>query len=66
VGGALDRAGHPAGERAAFAAGCFAQAGEAEARWLEQVSGAEVRSRPNRLYTLSWNRVNRQARMPAE
>ena len=64
--GALDRATDPPDERAAFAAGCFAQADEAEARWLEQVSGAEVRSRPSRLYTLSWNRVSRQAVMPAE
>jgi hypothetical protein len=39
--------------------------GNEEARWLEQVSGAEVRSRPNRLYTLSWNRLSRQAGMPA-
>ena len=66
VSGALDRAAHPAGERVAFAAGCFAQAGEAEARWLEQVSGTAVQSRPNWLYTLSWNRASRQARMPAE
>ena len=66
VSGALDRAGHPAGERAAFAADGFAQAGEAEARWLEQVSGTPMRSRPNWLYTRSWNRAGRQARMPAE
>ena len=65
VGGALERAARAADERAAYAAGCFAQAGEAEARWLERVSGAEIRARPNRLYTLSWNRVGRQARMPA-
>jgi len=63
--GALDRAADTPDERAAFAAGCFAQAGEAEARWLEQVSGAEARSRPNRLYSLSWNRVSRWAGMPA-
>jgi len=42
-----------------------ATAGEAEAHWLEQVSGAEVRSRPSPLYALSWNRVSRQAGMPA-
>jgi len=64
--GALDRAADPSDGRAAYAAGCFAQAGEAEARWLEQVSGAYVRSRPSRLYSLSWNRVSRQAGMLAE
>jgi secernin len=66
VSGALEHACQPGGERAAFAASCFAQAGEAEARWLQQVSGAEARSRPNRLYTLAWNRASRQVGMPAE
>ena len=66
VSSALDCASHPADERAAFAADCFAQADEAEGRWLEQVAGAEVRSRPKRLYTMAWNRFSRQAGMPAQ
>ncbi len=64
IAGALERAGQAPAERGAFAAGCFDQAGEAEARWLEQVSGAEIASGPNWLYTFSWNRVNRQAGIP--
>ncbi|HSJ56093.1 MAG TPA: hypothetical protein VLC95_02880, partial [Anaerolineae bacterium] len=64
VTGALEQADRPAGARAALATSCFAQAGEAEARWLRQVSDAAPRSRPSRLYTLAWNRANRQARMP--
>jgi secernin len=65
VAGALARAADPPEERAAYAADCFAQAGEAEARWLERVSRVEVQSRPGRLYSLSWDRVSRQAGMPA-
>jgi dipeptidase len=62
--GALDRATQAAGERAAYAADCFAQADKAEAHWRERVSGAELRSRLNALYALSWKRVNRWAQMP--
>jgi secernin len=62
---ALARAGQPADERAAFAADCFDRAGEAEARWLAQVSGAARQSHPSWIYSLSWDRVNRQAGLPA-
>ena len=57
-------ASRPAAERAAFAAGCLAQADAAEARWLERVSHAQVDRRRSWLYALAWNKRNRQAQMP--
>jgi secernin len=62
---ALQQAGNPAGERATFAAQCFAEADAAESRWLERVSAAAVRRRPNLLYTMAWSRRNRRAGLPA-
>jgi hypothetical protein len=64
VTGALDRACAPASERTAFSAKCFADAGNAEARWLERVLEAKVQRRPNRLYVAAWRLRNRQAKMP--
>jgi secernin len=64
VAGALDCTHGTAAERTAFSARCFAEAGAAQARWLERLSSVEAQKRPNWLYSMAWNRFNRQAKMP--
>jgi secernin len=64
IAGALERACDAADARAAFSAQCFAQADGAEVRWLQRVLAAEVRRRPNRIYSAAWRLRNRQAEMP--
>jgi secernin len=64
IAGALERARDVADERAAFSAQCFAQADEAEGRWLQRVSAAEIRRHPNWIYGAAWRLRNRQAKMP--
>ena len=61
--GALEFAHHMAPERVVFAARCFAEADAAEVRWLERLSNAKVQKRRNWLYTIAWNKFNRQAQM---
>ena len=46
---------------AVFTASCFERATEATARWTETVSSAPVRRRPPRLFSIAWNRFNKQA-----
>jgi dipeptidase len=60
---ALARACDDVSERAAFSARCFAEADQAEARWLERVRAAEVARRPSPFYTAIWSRLNRQAKI---
>ena len=50
-----------AAERAAFSARCFARAGEATARWTEQVVSAEKKHRPP-YYAWAWRGFNRRAK----
>jgi secernin len=60
--GALERACAAKDARAAFSAQCFAQADAAEARWLQRVSTAKIRQRPNWLYSAAWRLRNRRAK----
>lgn len=48
-------------ERSAYSARCFAEADEAEARWLERVTAQPVTSRPGLLYTTAWRGFDRAA-----
>jgi len=57
------RDGSPA-ERTAYSARCFAEAGAAEARWLERVTAQPVTSRPGLLYTTAWRGFDGAAQMP--
>jgi len=57
------RDGSPA-ERAAYSARSFAQADQAEARWVERVTAQPVTSHPGLLYTTAWRGFDRAARMP--
>jgi dipeptidase len=50
-----------AGALAALSASCFEQAGQATAAWAEKVSSAPVQHRPSPLFTLAWNRRDKQA-----
>ena len=50
-----------AGPLAAFSASCFERAAQATARWTEVVSSTPVRHRPPRLFSLAWDRFDRQA-----
>jgi dipeptidase len=52
-----------AGDRAAFTAECFAQAADAEEKWLVEVRGTRVASSPA-LYGRAWRTWNDQAGMP--
>ncbi|MFZ5915611.1 MAG: C69 family dipeptidase [Chloroflexota bacterium] len=52
---------HPADERAAFSARCFARADEAAARWLQLIRDETIRQRLPLPYALAWRRVNRRA-----
>jgi secernin len=61
---ALERAGRPVEERGEFVKQCFAEAGSAEAGWLERVSKAPVVKKPGRLYMRFWQGINRKAQMP--
>lgn len=61
--GAIEFARHTAAERAGFASRCFAEADAAEARWLERLSSAKAQKRRNWLYTIAWDKFNRQAQM---
>ena len=60
---AIEFARHRAPERLAFATRCFAEADAAEIRWLERLSNEKIQTRRNWLYTLAWNKFNRQARI---
>ncbi|MEW6184975.1 MAG: C69 family dipeptidase [Thermodesulfobacteriota bacterium] len=62
---AFKKAAGSASKRMAYTSHCFAEAGAAEERWLERVSKKKIPDRRNFLYSLAWNRINRQARMPA-
>jgi len=46
---------------ATFTASCFERATEATARWTETVTSAPVQRRPPRLFSMAWNRFDRQA-----
>jgi hypothetical protein len=46
---------------AAFTASCFERAAEATPRWVEAVTSAPVQRRPSRLFSLAWDRFDRQA-----
>jgi dipeptidase len=46
---------------AAFTASCFQRASTATDRWIEAVSSAPVQQRPPTLFSLAWNRFDRQA-----
>lgn len=65
VAGALALADRPVAERIEFAADCWARAGEAEARWLAQVSAVSPRGRNGLLYRRTWAGFDRAAGMPA-
>jgi len=49
----------------AFSASCFERAAEATERWIEAVKNIPVRHRPPRLFSLAWDRFNREANFPA-
>jgi secernin len=51
----------PLAERAAYSAGCFSLADEAEARWTERVLKTKPLQRPGWLYRLAWRNVSRRA-----
>ncbi len=51
-------------QRAALSARCFAQADQAEARWLKQMQDAAAY--PGFLYGSAWRGFDRDARMPAD
>jgi len=57
--------GASAGERAApltaFTASCFERAAKATAHWTEVVSSAPVQHRPPMLFSMAWNRFDKQA-----
>ncbi|MCS7178138.1 MAG: C69 family dipeptidase [Anaerolineae bacterium] len=65
--GARYRQANP-GERAeplrAFTASCFERAASATERWIEKVAATPVRQRPPFLFSLAWNRWNREADFP--
>jgi len=44
-----------------FTASCFDRAAEATARWTEAVSSTPVQHRQPRLFSMAWNRFDRQA-----
>jgi len=48
---------------AAFTRSCFERAADATARWTDAVSSTPVQRRPPRLFSIAWNRFNRQAGM---
>lgn len=54
----------PPAERAAFAAACFAQADEAEARWRERLAAANLPDRRPFLYKLAWRGFEREPARP--
>lgn len=60
---ALESAHHSAPERIAFASNCFAEADAAEVRWLKQLSSAKLQKRRKWLYTIAWNKFNRQSQV---
>lgn len=51
-------------ERLAFSQGCFDQAVQAEAAWLERLLQAPARPGGGLLYRAAWREFNRQARWP--
>ena len=51
------------GPLAAFTRACFERAAQATARWTQAVSSAPVQQRPSRLFSLAWNRFDKQAEM---
>jgi len=61
---ALEAAGRTASERRSLSERCFAEAEEAEERWLERAAGVRSGRRLPLLYELAWKGFNRAARMP--
>ena len=64
VEGALACRDGPPSERANCSAHWFAEADEAEARWLERVTAQQLTSRLGLLHTTAWRGFNRAAQMP--
>jgi hypothetical protein len=62
--GALKMQNKSARERANFSAECFAKAAAAEADWLKRVESFPVHTNGTWLYTIAWNKFNREAKMP--
>jgi len=62
--GALKMQNKSARERANFSAECFAKAAAAEAEWLKRVESFPVHTNGTWLYTIAWNKFNREAKMP--
>ncbi|MGC9523493.1 MAG: C69 family dipeptidase [Anaerolineae bacterium] len=60
---ALEIADHPAAERAAFAAQCFAEADAAEARWGDRLVDVKPQNLRNPLHSNAWDKHNRKAHM---
>ncbi|MGQ9709934.1 MAG: C69 family dipeptidase [Anaerolineae bacterium] len=48
-----------------FSASCFERAAAATERWVEVVTNTPVRHRPPLLFSLAWDRFNREANFPA-
>jgi hypothetical protein len=46
---------------AEFTASCFQRADEATERWTRTISGASTEHSPSILFTVAWNRFDRQA-----
>ncbi|MCS7285648.1 MAG: C69 family dipeptidase [Anaerolineae bacterium] len=49
-----------------FTTSCFERAAEATARWIQRVLATPIKHRPPRLFSLAWERFNREARFPSE
>jgi secernin len=49
----------------AFSASCFERAAAATERWVDVVANTPVRHRPPLLFSLAWDRFNREANFPA-
>jgi hypothetical protein len=51
----------PAGEKANFTAGAFAEADRLEAQWLERIRALPASSRPGPVYRSFWKKRHREA-----
>ena len=56
----------PFAERAAFSTRCFAQASQAESRWLGSIHAHDPMSYPGLLYASAWRGFDREAKMAHE
>jgi secernin len=61
---AFERRDRPSKEWAAFSAGCFVRAEQAESGWLARLSGSPARKHRRFFYDLAWRSYDRQAGMP--